>query len=102
MTLVETMENLAEFLRKTVSEYSSEQPSGTKPVAVYAGYPPVSVSSEEGPSFIYVLATDFTDAQEEPYGTVKVEIGWRSGPQNHQQTGVCTADKGNRYLYLSS
>lgn len=40
MTLVENMEFLADFLRKTVSEYSSEQPSGTKPVAVYAGYPP--------------------------------------------------------------
>lgn len=84
MTLVETMENLAEFLRETVSEYSSEQPSGKKPVAVYAGYPPVAISSEEGPSFIYALATDFTDAQDEPYGTVKVEIGFSVYDENKE------------------
>ncbi len=84
MTLVETMENLAEFLRETVSEYSSEQPSGKKPVAVYAGYPPVAISSEEGPSFIYALATDFTDAQEDPYGTVKVEIGFSVYDENKE------------------
>lgn len=84
MTLVETMENLAKFLRETVSEYSSEQPSGKKPVAVYAGYPPVAISSEEGPSFIYALATDFTDAQEDPYGTVKVEIGFSVYDENKE------------------
>lgn len=84
MTLVETMENLAEFLRETVSEYSSEQPSGKKPVAVYAGYPPVAISSEEGPSFIYALATDFTDAQEDPYRTVKVEIGFSVYDENKE------------------
>lgn len=76
MTLVETMENLAKFLRGVVKEYSSNQPSGKRPVEVYAGFPPVAMSAEERSSFIYALVTDFTDEADTPYGTAKVEIGF--------------------------
>lgn len=57
-------------------DYAAEQPSGLRPVEVYAGYPPVPENAAEKSSFIYVLATDFTDEEGEDYSTAKVEIGF--------------------------
>ena len=76
MTLMEVMEHMAALLREAVRDYAAEQPSGLRPVEVYAGYPPVPENAAEKSSFIYVLATDFTDEEGEDYSTAKVEIGF--------------------------
>lgn len=76
MTLMEVMEHLAALLREAVRDYAAEQPSGLRPVEVYAGYPPVPENAAEKSSFIYVLATDFTDEEGKEYSTAKVEIGF--------------------------
>ena len=40
MTTVELMDNLADYLRSVIVDYSTQQPSGKRNIKVYAGYPP--------------------------------------------------------------
>ncbi len=75
MTLMEVMDDLADFLRRVVSEYSAKQKAGAVPIAVYAGYPPVRSSAKETASCIYALVTDFTDGEDD-MSTARVEIGF--------------------------
>ena len=53
MTLMEVMEHLAALIREAVRDYAAEQPSGLRPVEVYAGYPPVPENAAEKSSFIW-------------------------------------------------
>ena len=76
MTLMEVMEDLAELIRGVVKDYAAEQPSGLRPVEVYAGYPPVPETAGETASRIYALVTEFTDEAGEDYSTARVEIGF--------------------------
>lgn len=76
MTSVELMNNLADFLRAVVKDYSTNQEAGVLPVAVYAGYPPVRTDYEEKESFIYVLATEWEDKEDGTFSTCKAEIGF--------------------------
>lgn len=77
MTIVEVMEGLKNVLEETVKNYETDQPSGTLPISVYAGFPPVRTSSKEQASFVYALVTDFEDADEdEKMGSATVEIGF--------------------------
>ena len=43
MTTVGLMDNLAEFLRPAVTDYSTQQPSGQREIKVYAGFPPAGI-----------------------------------------------------------
>ena len=45
MTTVELMDNLAEFLRPAVIDYSTQQPSGQREIKVYAGFPPARMNA---------------------------------------------------------
>lgn len=74
MTLMEVMNDLSDFIRHVVNEYSAEQPSGLHQIHVYAGYPPIPSDSRETSSRIYTLVTDFTDGEDG--STAKVEIGF--------------------------
>lgn len=76
MTSVELMNNLADFLREVVKDYSTNQDAGVLPVAVYAGYPPVRTDYEEKESFIYALATEWEDKEDGTFSTCKAEIGF--------------------------
>ena len=76
MTSVELMNNLADFLREVVKDYSTNQEAGVLPVAVYAGYPPVRTDYEEKESFIYTLATEWEDKEDGTFSTCKAEIGF--------------------------
>lgn len=76
MTIVELMDNLAEFLKPAVKDYSTKQKAGTVPVNVYAGFPPVRTKAAEKESFIYVLVLSSTDASDNNASTAKVEIGF--------------------------
>lgn len=76
MTIVEVMDNLKAELEKVVQEYHTDQPSGIWPIAVYAGFPPERISSEEGKSFIYCLVHNWEDSDNVNYSTVDVEIGF--------------------------
>ena len=70
------MNNLADFLREVVKDYSTNQEAGVLPVAVYAGYPPVRTDYEEKESFIYALATEWEDKEDGTFSTCKAEIGF--------------------------
>lgn len=76
MTTVELMDNLAEFLKIVVKDYSTKQKEDNLPVEVYAGYPPIRTKASELSSFIYVLVTSFEDKAEPNLSTAKVEIGF--------------------------
>lgn len=76
MTTVELMDNLAEFLRPVVADYSTKQPSGQRSIRVYAGFPPARLTAEEQASFIYALVTDAQDAADDSMSTATVEIGF--------------------------
>ena len=52
MTSIELMDNLADFIREVVKDYSSQQKAGDVPVAVYSGWPPIRMASVEKESFI--------------------------------------------------
>ena len=76
MTIVELMDHLAKFLELAVADYSAKQKTGTTPVVVYAGYPPIRTNAAEKESFIYALVLASTDAADNNMSTAKVEIGF--------------------------
>ena len=76
MTTVELMDNLAEFLRPAVTDYSTQQPSGKRSIKVYAGYPPARMNADEQASFIYALVTAAQDTADGDMSTATVEIGF--------------------------
>lgn len=76
MTTVELMDNLAEYLRPIVTEYSTEQPTGHREIKVYAGYPPLRLKPDEQSSHIYVLVTDSQDTSDTDMSVASVEIGF--------------------------
>ncbi len=75
MILMEAMDNLAEYIREVVKEYSTHQKEGEKQVAVYAGYPPIRTDAKETVSFIYCLVTAFHD-EEGGKSKADIEIGF--------------------------
>ena len=76
MTTVELMDNLAEFLRPVVTDYSTQQPSGQREIKVYAGFPPARMNADEQASFIYALVTGAQDTADGHMSTATVEIGF--------------------------
>ncbi len=62
MTIVESMENVAAYLKEVVAEYSAKQASGRKKIEVYAGFPPVRTSRDETPSCVYCVPTEANDS----------------------------------------
>ena len=75
MTITETMDNVAAYLRPVLEQYNTEQPSGTLPVKVYAGFPPVRTSASERESFVYALVLSAADNDDDDLSTATVEIG---------------------------
>lgn len=75
MTIVELMDDLADFIRPIVTEYSTEQPTVRREIKVYAGYPPIRLKPDESTSCVYVLVTSATDSDGENMSTANVEIG---------------------------
>lgn len=51
MTTVELMDNLSDYLRSVIVDYSTQQPSGKRSIKVYAGYPPARMNADEQASF---------------------------------------------------
>lgn len=90
MTIVESMENVAAYLKEVVTEYSAKQASGRKKIEVYAGFPPVRTSRDETPSCVYCVPTEANDGADGA-SNVKLMIG----------LSVYDADKdsGGRSLY---
>lgn len=90
MTIVESMENVAAYLKEVVAEYSAKQASGRKKIEVYAGFPPVRTSRDETPSCVYCVPTEANDGADGA-SNVKLMIG----------LSVYDADKdsGGRSLY---
>lgn len=90
MTIIESMENVAAYIKEVVAEYSAEQASGRKKIEVYAGFPPVRTSRDETPSCVYCVPTEVNDSAEGA-SDVKIMIG----------ISVYDADKdtGGRALY---
>ena len=76
MTIVTLMDDLAEFLRPVVADYSTKQASGKREIQVFAGYAPIRRSAEELPSFIYTLVTSAQDNDDGSFSTATVEIGF--------------------------
>ncbi len=76
MTSVELMNNLADYLREVVADYSTNQKAGEVPIAVYAGWPPIRTTSTEKESFLYALALSWEDKEDGTFSTCKVEIGF--------------------------
>lgn len=76
MTSVELMNNLADYIREVVKDYSSQQKAGDIPVAVYSGWPPIRMASAEKESFIYALALEWEDKEDGAFSTCKTEIGF--------------------------
>ncbi len=74
MTIIESMENVAAYLREAVREYSAKQKSGRKKIEVYAGFPPVRTSRDETPSCVYCVATETNDGADGA-SDVKIMIG---------------------------
>lgn len=90
MTIVESMENVAAYLKEVVAEYSAKQASGRKKIEVYAGFPPVRTSRDETPPCVYCVPTEANDGADGA-SNVKLMIG----------LSVYDADKdsGGRSLY---
>lgn len=90
MTIIESMENVAAYIKEAVAEYSAEQASGRKKIEVYAGFPPVRTSRDETPPCVYCVPTEVNDSAEGA-SDVKIMIG----------ISVYDADKdtGGRALY---
>ena len=76
MTTVELMDNLADYLRSVIVDYSTQQPSGKRSIKVYAGFPPARMNADEQASFIYALVTAAQDTADGDMSTATVEIGF--------------------------
>lgn len=76
MTTVELMDNLADYLRSVIVDYSTQQPSGKRSIKVYAGYPPARMNADEQASFIYALVNAAQDTADGDMSTATVEIGF--------------------------
>lgn len=76
MTTVELMDNLADYLRSVIVDYSTQQPSGKRSIKVYAGFPPARMNADEQASFIYALVTGAQDTADGDMSTATVEIGF--------------------------
>nr|DAM69336.1 MAG TPA: tail completion protein [Caudoviricetes sp.] len=74
MTPIGLMDSLKDRLQLLLTDYSSNQPSGTLPVQVHSGYLPIRNNAGEKNSFVYILAFSGTDTKE--MGAVKVEFGF--------------------------
>lgn len=76
MTTVELMDNLADYLRSVIVDYSTQQPSGKRSIKVYAGFPPARMNADEQASFIHALVTAAQDTADGDMSTATVEIGF--------------------------
>lgn len=85
MTSIELMNNLAKYLQEVVTDYGTKQKEGYVPVKVYAGWPPVRMTSAEKESFIYALALSWEDKSDDNLSTAKVEIGFSIYDDDKQQ-----------------
>lgn len=85
MTSIELMNNLAEYLQQIVTDYSTKQKECCVPIKVYAGWPPVRMTSAEKESFIYALAISWEDKADDTFSTAKVEIGFSIYDDDRQQ-----------------
>lgn len=61
MTIVELIDNMAEFLKPVVADYNAHKDSASSEIKIIAGYPPKTTGNEERPSAIYVMVTDAID-----------------------------------------
>ena len=75
MTPIEAMNNVADYIREIIEEYSTKQKRGELPISVYAGYPPVPQTAQEKESFVYCYATKVNDT-EDNFSKVDIEIGF--------------------------
>lgn len=76
MTTIELMTNVREYLEVVLADYSTTQKAGVRPVAVYAGYPPLRLQAAEKESYVYVLALEWTDKADHTFSQAKIEIGF--------------------------
>ncbi len=77
MTPIETMENIAKFIRGSIDGYSANSSKGEIiAIEVYAGFMPTKTSSQETPSCIYVLLESLEDSSDDTLSTCKIEIGF--------------------------
>lgn len=76
MTTIELMNNVREYLEVVLADYSTTQKAGVRPVAVYAGYPPLRLQAAEKESYVYVLALEWTDKADHTFSQAKIEIGF--------------------------
>lgn len=78
MTIVETMDNIADYLRAVLADYTISDGGTFAPVSVYAGWPPVRDSSKIKESFVYACVTDWQDDLDGTNQTSKatVQIGF--------------------------
>ena len=76
MTTIELMDNVREYLEVVLADYSTTQKAGPRPVAVYAGYPPLRMQAAEKESYVYVLALEWTDKADHTFSQAKIEIGF--------------------------
>lgn len=76
MTTVELMNNVRDYLEVVLADYSTTQKAGARPVAVYAGYPPLRMQAAEKESYVYVLALEWTDKADHTFSQAKIEIGF--------------------------
>ncbi|MBM6732904.1 hypothetical protein [Megasphaera stantonii] len=76
MTTIELMNNVREYLEVVLADYSTTQKAGVRPVAVYAGYPPLRLQAAEKESYVYVLALEWVDKADQTFSQAKIEIGF--------------------------
>lgn len=76
MTTIELMNNVQDYLKIVLADYSTMQKAGVRPVAVYAGYPPLRLQAAEKESYVYVLALEWTDKADHTFSQAKIEIGF--------------------------
>ena len=76
MTTIELMNNVQDYLKIVLADYSTTQKAGVRPVAVYAGYPPLRLQAAEKESYVYVLALEWTDKADHTFSQAKIEIGF--------------------------
>lgn len=76
MTTIELMNNVQDYLKIVLADYSTTQKAGVRPVAVYAGYPPLRLQAAEKESYVYVLALEWVDKADQTFSQAKIEIGF--------------------------
>lgn len=76
MTVTESMDNVAAFLRDIVKNYNGDAKEDwmRAPIEVYAGFPPVRESRDAMPSCVYCVVTDVADEAND--SAVEMQIGF--------------------------